>query len=597
MGAEARPAGRASGNVVKLWPDVPMSRSSEDPAPGGPAGTDPTREERRVRVAEAVGRALVEAGHDRPFGVVGSGNFWLTHAMAEAGARFVAARHECGAVCMADGWARASGRLGVATVHQGPGLTNATTGLAEAAKSRTPLLLLAADTSTGAATSNFRIDQDGLAASVDASVERLHTPESAMADLARARRRALVERRTVAVMVPKDVGLAPAVGDASLSDVDAPAAPAPAGTAVAKVADLLQSAERPAIVAGRGAVAADAGPPLEALADRTGALVATSANGHGLFAGHPRCLGIAGGFASPTAARLLAEADLVLAFGASLNMWTTRHGTLIGPDARVVQVDVEPAAIGRHVRADVGLVADAAEAARTIAGALERRGHEPNRWGREPLEALEERIAGGGWRDVPYEDASTGDTIDPRTLSLALEELLPAERTVAIDSGHFMGWPAMYLSVPDPRAFVFNQSFQSIGLGLGAAIGAAVARPDRITMAALGDGGAFMALGELETAARLSLPLLVVVYDDAAYGAEVHHFAPETDALDIVRFPDADFAALGRAAGGEGITVRSPADLAPVGDWLEDPDGPLVVDARVTPTVVGQWLEDAFRGH
>lgn len=550
-----------------------------------------------MRVAEAVGRALVEAGVDHVFGVVGSGNFWLAHAMSEAGARFVAARHECAAVCMADGWARASGRLGVATVHQGPGLTNAATGLAEAAKSRTPLLLLAADTSTAAATSNFRIDQAGLAASVDAAVERLHTPESALEDLARARRRALVERRAVAVMVPKDVGAAPASEAGTLTDLPLLAAPAPSASGVAAVADLVERAERPAIVAGRGAVASDAREPLVALADRIGAVLATSANGHGLFAGHPRALGIAGGFASPLAADLLSEADLLLAFGASLNMWTTRHGTLVGAGTRIVQVDLEAEAVGRHQPAEVGLVADAAEAARALAAELERRGHLGEAWDGEPLAALEERIAAGGWRQEPYEDASTDGTIDPRTLSLALEELLPPERNVAVDSGHFMGWPAMYLSVPDARGFVFNQSFQSVGLGLGAAIGAAVARPDRVTVAALGDGGAFMALGELETAARLALPLLVVVYDDAAYGAEVHHFGPETDALDIVRFPDADLAALGRAAGGEGITVRAPGDLAAVESWLEAPSGPLVVDAKVTPTVVGQWLEDAFRGH
>lgn len=550
-----------------------------------------------MRVAEAVGRALVASGVDHVFGVVGSGNFWIAHAMSESGARFVTARHECAAVCMADGWARASGRLGVATVHQGPGLTNAATGLAEAAKSRTPLLLLAADTSTGAATSNFRIDQDGLAASVDASVVRLHTPASALEDLARARRRALLERRTVAVMMPKDVGQAEAPGEATLPPVPPVASPAPSPEGVRAAAALLEGAERPAIVAGRGAVAAGAREPLEDLADRTGAVLATSANGHGLFTGHPRSLGIAGGFAPPLAVELLAGADVVLAVGASLNMWTTRHGTLVGPDTRIVQVDLEPGAIGVHESAEVGLVADAAEAARALVAELDGRGHRAEAWGGEPLAGLEERIAAGGWSEEPYEDASTEDTIDPRTLSRRLEELLPAERTVAIDSGHFMGWPAMHLSVPDERAFVFNQSFQSIGLGLGAAIGAALARPDRVTVAALGDGGAFMALGELETVARLGLPMLIVVYDDAAYGAEVHHFGPETDALDTVRFPDADLAALGRAAGGEGITVRAPEDLAPVADWLASPDGPLVVDAKITPTVVGGWLEDAFRGH
>ncbi len=166
---------------------------------------------------------------------------------------------------------------------------------------------------------------------------------------------------------------------------------------------------------------------------------------------------------------------------------------------------------------------------------------------------------------------------------------------MAVDSGHFMGFPPMYLRVPDPAGFVFTQAYQSIGLGLASAIGAAVARPDRLTVACLGDGGALMALPELETLARLRLPMLVVVYDDAAYGAEVHHFGPQGLPTELVRFPDTDFAALARAAGAQGVTARSPADLEPLRDWLDTRDGPLVLDAKITPDFCAEWLEEAFR--
>jgi len=550
--------------------------------------------ETRVRVAEAVGRSLVELGVDHVFGVVGSGNFEVTEALRAAGATFVAARHECAAVCMADGYARASGRPGVASVHQGPGLTNAATGLAEAAKSRTPLLVLTGDTSAAAVRSNFRIDQDGLAASVDAVPERVHEPGSALDDLGRAWRRTVVERHAVVLSLPLDVQAAELPAGAELPPVVPFEPPSPASRAVEAAADLAEAASRPAILAGRGAVMAGAGPALETLAERIGAVLATSANGHGLFAGHPWSLGISGGFASPAAAELLASADLVLAFGASLNMWTTRHGTLLGPDARLVQIDLEPAALGAQRPVDLGVVGDAAATAAALEGELGRRGF---RSGGFRTEEVAKGRARWRWKDVPFEDGSTDGTIDPRVLTLALEELLPARRTVVVDSGHFMGWPAMYLSVPDAAGFVFNQAYQSVGLGLGAAIGAAVARPDRLTVAALGDGGAFMALGELETAARLGLPMLIVIYDDAAYGAEVHHFGSQGHPTDIVRFPDADLAAVGRAAGGEGVTVRGTGDLTEVAAWLEDPAGPMVVDAKVTPTVVGEWLEDAFRAH
>jgi thiamine pyrophosphate-dependent acetolactate synthase large subunit-like protein len=169
---------------------------------------------------------------------------------------------------------------------------------------------------------------------------------------------------------------------------------------------------------------------------------------------------------------------------------------------------------------------------------------------------------------------------------------------VAIDSGHFMGYPAMYLRVPDERGFVFTQAFQAVGLGLGTAIGAAVARPDRLTVAALGDGGTMLGLPDLETVARLDLRMLIVVYNDAAYGAEVHHFGPHGHPLHLVQFPDVDFAALGRAVGLRGLTVRNVGDLDAVSAWLEAGAEPgMVLDAKVVPTVVAEWLEEAFRGH
>jgi thiamine pyrophosphate-dependent acetolactate synthase large subunit-like protein len=161
-----------------------------------------------------------------------------------------------------------------------------------------------------------------------------------------------------------------------------------------------------------------------------------------------------------------------------------------------------------------------------------------------------------------------------------------------------MGYPAMYLDVPDVEGMVFTQAFQSVGLGLATAIGAAVARPDRLTVAALGDGGALMGIAELETAVRLGLNLLIVVYNDAAYGAEVHHFGPHGHPLDTVRFPDTDIAAIGRGFGCEAVTVRAAEDLAAVTAWLDGPrDRPMLVDAKVTTGSSSWWLEEAFRGH
>jgi acetolactate synthase I/II/III large subunit len=539
-------------------------------------------------VAEAVGRALPALGVDVAFGLMGSGNLSLTNAMRDGGARFYAARHECGAVCMADGYARVTGRMAACSVHQGPGLTNTITGLTEAAKSRTPMIVLAPEPPSAALRSNFRIDQAGLVEAVGATAERVHGPGTAVRDVARAVRRARVERRTVVLMLPLDVLAAECPDPEVPADGPALEAPAPAASAVRAIADVLARAERPVIIAGRGAVLADAGAPLRALAERAGALLATSAVANGLFAGNPYDLSIAGGFASPLAARLLGEADAVVAFGASLNQWTTRQGTLPGPQATVAQVDLDVDAIGAHRPVDIGVVGDAASTALALLAELD--GGEPKTW-RTPELASE--IALRRWRDEPY--AESTDALDPRTLSIALDDLLPTERTVAVDSGAFMGWPSMYLAVPDAAGFVFPQAFQCVGLALGNAIGAAIARPDRLTVAALGDGGALLSLSEFETLGRLGLPILVVIYDDAAYGAEVHHFAPMGEPVDLAQFPDTDFAALAEAAGCHGLTARSVDDLAGVRDWLAARDRPLVLDAKVDPAIAGEWLEEAFR--
>ncbi|GAB3406063.1 thiamine pyrophosphate-binding protein [Flindersiella endophytica] len=550
-----------------------------------------------MNVAELVGRIVAAQGAGYAFGVVGSGNFAFTNALRAHGVPYVASRHEAGAATMADAYSRMSGRLGVVSTHQGCGLTNALTGIAEAAKSRTPLLVLAADTAGSAVLSNFAIDQDAVARAVGAVPERVHSAASAAADTLRACRTAVQERRTVVLSVPLDVQAAD--GPDGWDPVPPPLVwlPRPAPESVDSLVSLILGARRPVFVAGRGA--RHAGAELRSLAAASGALLATSAVANGLFHGDPWSLGISGGFATPLAASLISDADLIVGWGCALNMWTMRHGRLIGPSARVAQVDVDSAALGAHRPIDLGVVGDVALTASDVLAALESAGPRPDAGYRE--EPVRERLAvEGRWRDVPFDDASADGRIDARTLSVRLDSLLPAERVVAVDSGNFMGYPSAYLSVPDEFGFCFTQAFQSIGLGLSTAIGAALAQPSRLPVAALGDGGFHMSVADLETAARLCLPLLVVVYNDAAYGAEVHHFGPSDPAADLstVRFPDTDIAAIGRGFGCSGLTVRKASDLDAVSDWLAGPpQGPLVVDAKLASDGGAWWLAEAFRGH
>ncbi|MDO0917382.1 thiamine pyrophosphate-binding protein [Streptomyces sp. DT2A-34] len=547
-----------------------------------------------MNVAEAVGRALCAAGVDQVFGVVGSGNFHVTNAMVAAGARFVAARHEGGAATMADAYARTSGTVAVVSVHQGPGLTNAMTGIAEAAKSRTPLVVLAAEVTEPR--SNFHVDQEALARAVGAVAVRVTSAEEAVEQACAAVGLAVGERRTVLLNLPLPVQ-ALEVPDGALAQAAPPpqrAAVEPDAADVTALAELLDRSRRPVFVAGRGARGPGSREALEALAEHYGALPATSAVARGLFHGNPWSLDVSGGFASPLAAELIQGADLIVGWGCALNMWTMRHGHLIGADATVVQVDDEPSALGAHRPVHLGVTGDVRLTAREVIEAGvggQRKGYRTPEVGA----ALATRLRR---RDVPHEDTSTRARIDPRTLSAALDDILPAERVVGVDSGNFMGYPSAYLSVPDEKGFCFTQAFQSIGLGLATTVGAALAQPDRLPVAALGDGGALMSAVELDTVRRLGLPMVVVVYDDEAYGAEVHHFGPHGHPLDTVRFPPTDIAAIGRGYGFEAVTVRTRADLKAVEDWIAGPrTAPLLIDAKVVADRGSWWLEEAFRGH
>ncbi|HEY3684216.1 MAG TPA: thiamine pyrophosphate-binding protein [Streptosporangiaceae bacterium] len=544
--------------------------------------------------AYAVGRALAGLGARRCFGVVGSGNFHVTTSLVGNGVEFIAARHECNAVTMADAYARMTGELTLASVHPGPGITNAVTAITEAAKSRTPLVVLAGDTANGALRSNFHLDQTGLVTAIGAVAERLYSPATAVDDAVRAARRALDERRTVVLNMPLDVQAAPAPDTPPPGPGGAAAVPYPDPARVRELADAVGRARRPVVIAGRGALVSGAGDALAELAELTGALLATSACAHGMFAGNPWSLGISGGFSSPAAAELISESDLLLGFGVSYTQWTTRHGALVGADTTVAQVDVEPERLGWQRPVDLGVLGDARATAEALTAELRGRGHRP---AARRDAATARRIADGSNHAAPYDDASTPATIDPRTLSKAVDALLPDARTVALDSGHFMGWPARYLRVPDAAGWVFTQAFQSIGLGLATAIGAAVARPDRLTVAAVGDGGLLMSIADLETAVRLGLRLFVLVYDDAAYSAEVHHFGPMGHPTKIVEFPDTDIAAIARGYGAHGAVIRTEADLEAVRAWLADgAQGVFVADAKVTPALAADWLEEAFRG-
>jgi thiamine pyrophosphate-dependent acetolactate synthase large subunit-like protein len=549
-------------------------------------------------VASVIAADLAGYGARRCFGLLGTANFKVSHGLVEAGVELITARHECNAASMGDAYAKATGELTLVSVHSGPGLTNALTGIGEAAKSRTPLLVLAGDVPTGAVKNNFYIEQAEMVRAVGAVSERLHTPKSAREDTLRAVTRALRDRQTVVLSMPLDVQHATIASN--LPPLELPPAPGrlhPDPQAVARLADALEHAQRPLILGGRGAVISGAEPALLALADRVGALLATSVCGHGLFSGNPWSLGISGGFSSPIADELIPESDFILGFGASFTQWTTKKGKLIGPGAVVAQVDIDMPKLGYQMPVQIAVHGDAKATAEALLAELDRRGS-ANGGGKgvgRRNDAIRERIVAGDNHHYPHPDDSSAQFIDPRTLSKAVDALLPTDRVVASDSGHFCGWVPRYLRVPNAKASCLSHSFQSVGLGLPSTIGLAIANPGKLAVLGTGDGGFLMSIADFETAIRLGLRMCILVYNDSSYAAEVHYFGRQGFSTDIVKFPDTDFAAIARGYGARGATVRTLADLEPVKAWVaEGAPGVFVVDGKINPNLEADWHAEHF---
>ena len=226
------------------------------------------------------------------------------------------------------------------------------------------------------------------------------------------------------------------------------------------------------------------------------------------------------------------------------------------------------------------MLGDAAMVAAAVIAELDRRGGIPGEGYRTPTTAT--RVADSlDWGDQPYDDRGDESHIDPRALTNALDDMLPMERVVVPDGGNFNAYPAMLFRVPDQQGYCVPLAFQSIGLALSSGIGAGLAFPERMPIVGVGDGGFMMTHVELDTAVRLGMGMVVVVYNDSAYGAEVQHFKFTTDQLDTVTFPETDIAAIARGYGCEAITARRVEDLAAVETWLAGPrNRPLVIDAK-----------------
>ena len=535
---------------------------------------------------------------DHVFGVMGNGNAHFLDALERSTeVSFTAVRHEAGGVVAADAYHRAGGGLAAATATYGAGFTNTLTALAEAVQAHVPLILVVGDEPTSGPRP-WDVDQIALASAVGARTYTVGRADAA-ATTAIAVEHALSYRVPTVLAIPYDVAKldAGAVPAAPEPAVPGPLQPSPfARAAITELASALAAARRPLLLAGRGAWVARAGEALGRLADATGAVTATTALGRGLFPRAEYDLGVTGGFGAEGAMDLIRTADVAVVFGAGLNQFTMRFGDLFAPGTRVIQVDVAPAATHPHVGGFIR--GDAAVVAAALADELDRIGAAPSGW-RESVDVVPLRARESG--DERAEDGR----LDPRSVAIRIGTTLEAhtstrDRVVVTDGGHFIGWANMYWPVASPdRMIMVGTAYQSIGLGFPSVPGAALAHPESTIVLSSGDGGGLMALADLESAVRVAAGRgIAVVWNDAAYGAEVNLYGLQGLAREPMLIPEVDFAGLARSVGAEGVVVRTLDDLDALDAWAARPASErpfLLLDCRISGTVIAPYQQEIIR--
>lgn len=540
-----------------------------------------------MRVYEAIARSLVDIGCTELFGVVGDGCVYVIDSyLKNADTHYIAATHEGGAVLMAQGWARVSGRIGIATVTHGPGLANTFTALVEGVKAGTPMVLLAGDTPAIDTEHAQSLNQQALAEASGAGFEPLRAPDNVAEDLARAFYRASCEHRPVVFNMPVD---------SQWLDVEyqEPKLRLPETRSVISSSDdmdhaigMIASAHWPVVIAGRGAGTPEAEAAVLRFARRIEAPVAVSLRGKGLFASDPFNLGISGTVSNEIALDVIGTSDCLIIFGASLSKYTSGHRGLTR-DKRIIQVNPLASQIGRFTPVDIGLVGDPGLTATAMIQWLDE-AEIPGSGARS--DDLRDRIATlHKQAENNFTQSTPEGTVDLYEVAFSLEKTFPKERIFLTDSGRFMFGFWSTISVQRPSDFVDVNGFSSIGLGVASAIGAAKAAADRPTLLVTGDGGLMLGgLSELATAVQEQLDLVVIVCNDSSYGAE--HVALTTKDMDpaISLLESRDFAPVAKTLGFVALTVTDRDELqeAMAAIATRDRKCPMLIDVKLNADFV-----------
>ncbi len=527
--------------------------------------------------SEALVETLAANGVTHVFGIVGSAFMDALDIFPAAGIRFVPVAHEQGAIHMADGYARASGRHGVCIAQNGPGVTNFVTGVAAAYWAHSPVVFITPE--TGSMTMGLggfqETEQLPIFSKITKYQGHVNNPRRMAEIAARCFDRAMLEMGPTQLNIPRDFFYGEI--EASIAKPMRINHGPGDSAALDAAADLLAGASFPVIVAGGGVITAGATAETIDLADTLGAAVCNSYLHNDSFpASHALAVGPLGYQGSKAAMKLIAQADVVLALGTRLGPFGTlpQHGLDYWPNkAQIIQIDSDPRMLGLVKPISVGIHGDARAAAgaliahlkaRRLAGSASR----AERLSRIAAEksAWEAELTGWTHERDPYSLEVSANTkrMHPRQMLRALEQAMPPDAMVSTDIGNICSVANSYLRFDRPRSMFAAMSFGNCGYAFPVICGAKLAAPERAAFAYVGDGAWGISFNELLTCAREKIGVTVIVFNNEQWGAEKkNHVDFYSRRYQGVNLENPSWAAVARAFGCDGVTVERLTDVAP----------------------------------
>jgi acetolactate synthase I/II/III large subunit len=538
-----------------------------------------------MRAVDAVMECLKAEGVDVVFGLPGGANLPTYDAFVDGGIRHILVRHEAGGGHAAEGYAKATGRVGVAFATSGPGATNLITPICDAMMDSVPVVFITGQVRTELlGTDGFQeADTIGITMPIVKHSFMIQDP----LEIPRAIHEAFHVARSgrpgpVLVDIPQDLSRAE-IPYEPVADVRLPGyQPTLEGNQkqIRQAAKALAAARRPVIYAGGGVVNANASEELVEFATSDRFPVTCTLMGLGAFpAPHPQWLGMLGMHGTRAANYAMDEADLICAVGARFDDRITGKLSEFAPRAKFIHIDVDPAEISKNVPAHIPIVGDAKHVLAKLLVEYRALNADPARLGEwwERIEAWREKYPLG------YED-STDTEIKPQYMVKALHEATGGEAIVTSDVGQHQMWAAQYYDFPRPRRWINSGGLGTMGFGLPAAMGAAVGCPDRTVCCIAGDGSVQMNAQELATCAQEKIPIKVFIMNNGYLGMvrQWQELFWDGRYSQVEMGPHPDFVKLAEAYGATGMRFEDKTTLVEDMKRAIDTDGPVVVDVKVT---------------